>query len=89
MYACCMSTFSYIFSSETTGSIEAKFHIEPRWDGEMKVCSNRPGHVPKMVPMPIYNKNLKKSFLRNQKADDLEIWYAASGAGVLPCLFKR
>ena len=25
-----------------------------------------------MAAMPIYNKNLKKLFLRNEKADDLE-----------------
>ena len=29
-------------------------------------------------------KTLKNLLLRNQKADDLETWYAASGAGVLP-----
>ena len=37
----------------------------------------------KMVAMPI--KNL---LLWNQKADDLESWYASSGAQVLPSLFK-
>ena len=40
----CMSTFSNI-SSETTGPIEAKFYVEPPWDGVMKVCSNGPGHL--------------------------------------------
>ena len=29
-----------------------------------------------------------KNVLRNQKADDLESWYAALGAQVLPSLFK-
>ena len=38
--------------------------------------SNGPGHMTKMAAMPIYGKNLK-NLLRNQKADDLEIWYAA------------
>ena len=57
----CVSTFSNIFSSETTGPIEAKFHVEPPWDGEMKVCSNGPGHMTKMATMPICGKNLKKS----------------------------
>ena len=42
----CMSTFSNIFS-ETTGQIETKFHMEPPWDGGMKVCSNGPGHMTK------------------------------------------
>ena len=56
-----MSTFSNIFSSETTGPIEAKFHLEPPWVGGTKVYSNGPGHVTKMAAMPIYDKNLKKS----------------------------
>ena len=56
-----MSTFSNIFSSETTGPIEAKFHMEPPWDGGTKVCSNGPGHMTKMAAIPIYGKNLKKS----------------------------
>ena len=47
-----------------------------------------PGHMTKMAAMPIYGKNLKKNLLRNQKADDLETWYAALGARVLPSLFK-
>ena len=57
----CVSTFSNIFSSETTGPIEDKFHMEPPWDGGTEVCSNGPGHMTKMAAMPIYGKNLKKS----------------------------
>ena len=55
-----MLTFSNIFSSETTGPIEAKFHMEPPLDGGMKVCSNGPGHMSKMAAMPRYGKNLKQ-----------------------------
>ena len=33
-------------------------------------------------------KTLKNHLLRNQKADDLESWYVALGAQVLPNLFK-
>ena len=58
---CVLSTFSNIFSSETTGPIEAKFHMEPPWEGGMKFCSNLLGHMTKMAAMPIYGKNLKKS----------------------------
>ena len=54
----------------------------------MKVCSNGPGHMTKMAAMPIYGKNFKIFLLRNQKAYDLEIRYVASGAQVLPRLFK-
>ena len=85
---CMLSTFSNIFSSETTRPIEAKFHMEPPWDGGTKVCSNGPGHMTKMAVMPIYGKNLKNLLLWNQTADDFEIWYASSGAQVLPTLFK-
>ena len=34
----------------------------------------------KMTTMPICGKNLKKSSSPEPKADDLETWYAASGA---------
>ena len=51
-----VSTFSNI-SSETTVPIEAKFHVEPPWDGGTKVCSNGPGHMTKMAA---YGKNLNK-----------------------------
>ena len=57
----CMSTFSNIFSSETTLPIEAKFQMQPPWDGGTKVCSNGPGHMTKMATLPVYGKNLKKS----------------------------
>ena len=56
-----MSTFSNIFSSETTGLIEAKFRVEPSWDGGTKVCSNGPGHVTKMAAMPISSSLEPKS----------------------------
>ena len=61
--------------------------MESPWDGGTKVCSNGPGHMAKMVVMLIYGKNLNL-LLRNQMADDLESWYAALGAQVLPSLFK-
>ena len=56
-----------IFSSETTGPIEVKFHIELLWDGGTKVCSNGPGHMTKMAAMPIYGKNFKKIFFSGTK----------------------
>ena len=66
-----LSTFSNIFSSETE-PVEAKLHMESPWDRRTKVCSNGPGHMTKMAPMPIYGKNLK-NLLRNQKGDDLKL----------------
>ena len=57
----CVSIFSNIFFSETTGLIEAKFHVELPWNGGTKVCSNGPGHMISMAAMPIYGKNLTQS----------------------------
>ena len=54
-------TFSNIFSSETAWPIEAKFYVEPPWEGGTKVFINGPGHMTKMAATPIYGKNLKKS----------------------------
>ena len=69
-------------------SIEAKFSVEPPSDGGMKVWSKDVGHMTKMVAMPIYGKNRNNHLLWNQKADDLESWFAALGTRVLLNLFK-
>ena len=37
----------------------------------------RSSQMTKMAAIPIYDKNI---LLRNPKANDLEIWFAASGA---------
>ena len=52
------SIFLNFFSSITTRLIEAKFQVEPPWDGGTKACSNGPGHMTKMATMPIYGKSL-------------------------------
>ena len=49
------------------GPVEAKFHMEPPWDGGTKVCSNGSGHMTKMAAMPIYGKNHKKIFFSGTK----------------------
>ena len=54
------STFSNFFFLETAWPIEAKFYVEPPWDGGLKVWSNGLGHMTKMAAIPIYGKNLKK-----------------------------
>ena len=46
-----------VCSSETTGPIEAKFHMEASWERGTKVCSNGSGHMTKMAAMPIYGEN--------------------------------
>ena len=60
--------------------------MEPPWDGG--TSSNRLGHITKMADTPIIGKSLKTLLLRNQMANDLANWYVASGAWVLPSLFK-
>ena len=55
------STISNDFSSETTGRIATKFHIQPPEPLGKKSCSNGLGHMTNMATMPIYGKNLKKS----------------------------
>ena len=55
------STISNDFSSETTGPIASKFHIQPPGPLGKKSCSNGLGHMTNMAAMPIYGKNLKKS----------------------------
>ena len=52
------STFSNFFSLENTKPIEAKFHVEPPWDGGMKVSTIGLCHVTKMAAMSIYGRNL-------------------------------
>ena len=52
----CLSTFSNIFYSETTGPIKLKFDMEIPLEAGTKVCSNGPGHMTKMAAMLIYGK---------------------------------
>ena len=68
------STFSNFFSLETARLIEAKFHVEPPWDGGMKVNVTWPRWPPRQYMVKTF-KNLP---FGNQNADDLETWYAAS-----------
>ena len=61
-----LSTFSIIFSSETTGPIKLKFHMETPYDAGTKACSNSPGHMTKMASTPIYGKKPLKIFSRTR-----------------------
>ena len=73
MYVC-MSTFSNIFSSETTEPIEAKFHNGASLGWRNKSLLNGRGHMTKMAAMPIYGKNLKKIFFsRTQRPMTLKL----------------
>ena len=82
------SAFANFFTLQTAKSIEAKFHVEPPWDGGTKFCSNGPGHMTNMAAIPYMVKTLKNLLLWNQKANNLESWCVLLGAPVLPSLFK-
>ena len=58
--------------SETTGPIEAKFHLEPLWVGRTKVCSNGPDNMTKIAAMSIYGKNPLKIFFSGTRARALK-----------------
>ena len=87
---CVLSTFSNIFSSETTGPVEAKLQMEPPWDSRRtKMYSNCSNRMTKKAAMTIYGKKtLNNLLLQNRKADDLETWNVASGPREQPSLFK-
>ena len=55
------STISNDLSSETTGPIATKFHIQPPGPLGKKSCSNGLDHMTNMAAMPTYSKNHKKS----------------------------
>ena len=52
------TTFSNFCSLETPMPNEAKFYVEPSWDGGMKVSIIGLCHMTKMATMSIYGKNL-------------------------------
>ena len=64
------STCSNFFASETARPIEAKFHVEPKWNGGMKVCSNGPKRWP---PCPYMVKNEKFFFSETKRLMTLKV----------------
>ena len=52
------STSLNFISLETARPTEAKFHVEPPWDGVMKMNTNGLCHMAKMTAVSIYGKNL-------------------------------
>ena len=50
---------------------------------------NKPGHMTKMAPMPIYGKNPSKIFFSETGRTDFnETWHEASMTQVLQCVYK-
>ena len=77
-----------IFSSETTGPIKVNFIWSFYGMGEGKFAQMFLVTWPRWPPCPFMVKTLKNLLLWNQKANDLETWYATLGARVLPSLLK-
>ena len=78
--------FKHLLRNDWADWSQISYGVSMGWGN--KSFSNGPGHMTKMAAMPTYGKNLKKSSSPELKADDLDTWYAASGARVLPNLFK-
>ena len=78
------STYLNDFSSETSGPIFFKLHVEPSVKGGLKICSNGHGPLIKMAAMPIYGK--KYLLLQNKESFGAESWYIASWTRALPSL---
>ena len=76
--------------SKTTGPIKVKFQTELLWDGERKFVQKVLVTWPSWPPCPymVKTKTWKNLLTRNQKVDNLETWYTASGTWILPSLFK-
>ena len=56
-----LSYLVHFFFSETVGSFEIKVHMKAYGSTGMKICTNEFGHMTKMAPMSIYDKNLYKA----------------------------
>ena len=67
IYGMCPQHFQNIFSSETTGPIKVKFHMESPWDGERKFVQLIQVTWPRWPPCPYMVKTLK---------NQLGTWYA-------------
>ena len=76
------------FSLETARPMKPNFMWIIHGMGERKFVQMVQVIWPRWPPCPYMVKTLKNLLLWNQKADDLESWYAASGTRVLPNLLK-
>ena len=80
------STFSNIFSSETTVPIEAKFHEKRPWGGERK-CSWDLGHMSKMALRSYLKKKSKIFFSKTGGLIIMELGILNQECGPIIVLF--
>ena len=60
-------TYLNIVFSETTRSIDLKFHMMTPYDWLAKICTNCYSHMTKMAATPIYGKNYLNIFFSGTK----------------------
>ena len=77
--------FSKIFFPKTTWPNKAKFHVEPPWVGETKVCSWDLDHMTTMAATPIYSKNPSKIFFSRTKGP-MTLWLGMLHWGLEPII---
>ena len=82
------STFSNFFPQKLLGPLKLNFMWILHGMGQRKFVQMVQVTWPGWPPCPYMVKTLKNLLLWNQKADDLESWYAALGTGVLWSVFK-
>ena len=83
-----IQTFSNFFSLKTARLLEAKFLVDPPCDGGIKWTQMVYVTWPRWPPCSYLVKTFKNLILWNQKADDLETWYAALVTRVVASIFK-
>ena len=52
---------------QAAGHIKVKFHVEPLWSRETKICSKDIGYMAKMVAIPVYGYILNSFFPGTKK----------------------
>ena len=73
-------------SSENTGPIKVRFYIEQLCLAGTKVYIIGPGHLTKMVAMPIYGKKTFKNLSSSELC--LETWHTGKGTWALQSIYK-
>ena len=68
------STIFKDFFSKTHWPIDVKFHLEPQWDGGMKVCLLGLGHMTETAAMPIYDKKKPSKIFFSRTKGQISLW---------------
>ena len=83
-----MLIISNDFSSEASGPVLLKFHLEPPWAGEWKIAKMGMVHRSKWLPCPYMVKTFKNFLLHYQISPGPLFLHKLWGTGDLPKLLK-